>query len=212
MWAAAIGTTSLNTLRPSCMKVLSRASGSVSSQRFMKPGVVADVAAENCVTSLVPSTSQRSADRGGVFGLDDDGRADVAKDEVAVAVAPFQVGRRDLRVDHQHTACALPLLHGVDGLLDGKGGRRAGHVHVKAKAPRRPAPAGSRRPWPGRRAACWPRRTARCQCQRRVLPAAAMALLRGVHRNLGHQADLLVGPAAQSAASCGWGPARRSCR
>jgi hypothetical protein len=46
------------------------------------------------------------------------GSADVAEDEVAVAVAPFQVRRGDFGVDHQHaparcrrtalTACSMP--------------------------------------------------------------------------------------------------------
>ena len=34
--------------------------------------------------------------------------ADVAEDEVAVAVAEVQVARADLRIDHQHGACAEP--------------------------------------------------------------------------------------------------------
>ncbi len=59
MCAAAIGTTSLNTLRPSWRKVLSRASGSESSLRLMKPKLLR-IALENCVASLVPTISHWS--------------------------------------------------------------------------------------------------------------------------------------------------------
>ena len=61
--------------------------------------------------------------RGGAVGpLDNHRRADIAKDEMAITVAPFVVARGDLRVDHQHALGAAGT-HGVDGLLDGKGGR-----------------------------------------------------------------------------------------
>jgi penicillin-binding protein 1A len=60
MCAAAIGTTSLKTLRPSWRKVLSRASGSLSSQRFMKPKLLRMLLL-NCVASRCPALPSGSA-------------------------------------------------------------------------------------------------------------------------------------------------------
>ena len=70
---------------------------------------------------------------GGVGPFHDDGGAGIAKDEVAVAVAPVQVARGNFRIQHQHRA-RLAALHRCHGLLDAEGGRRAGYVHVEAVA------------------------------------------------------------------------------
>ena len=67
---------------------------------------------------------------GRVFRLDDDGRAGVAENEMAVAVAPVQVAAGDFGIQDQHGA-RLAALHGGHGLLDAEGGRRTCHVHVK---------------------------------------------------------------------------------
>jgi len=72
------------------MKVLSRASGSVSSQRLMNPAllrIVAELRGE-----LRAQHFPRVGRGGRLGGLDDDGRAHIAEDGMVVAVAPFEVG------------------------------------------------------------------------------------------------------------------------
>ena len=70
----------------------------------------------------------------GIFStLDHHGGAGITKDEVAVTVTEAHVTGAHFRVDHQHRA-GLAQGNGVGRVLDAKGGRRTGHVHVKAKA------------------------------------------------------------------------------
>jgi len=65
--------------------------------------------------------------------FDQGGGGHVAKDEMTIAVAPFQMGRTDLGVDHQRRADRARADH-VGGGLNAEGGRGAGHVHVKGKS------------------------------------------------------------------------------
>lgn len=70
---------------------------------------------------------------GGVFAFDQGGGGDVAENEVAIAVAPFQVAGADLGVDDQGGADRAGADH-VGGGLDSEGGGGAGHVHVEGEA------------------------------------------------------------------------------
>ncbi len=70
-----------------------------------------------------------------LVALDHHGGADIAKDEMAVAVAPFEVGRTNLGVDHEGATQSAGLDHLHSG-LDAEGGRRAGHVHIIGEAAR----------------------------------------------------------------------------
>ena len=75
----------------------------------------------------------KCAGRGIVKPLDQNRGTDVAKDEMAVSVLPGQVRRGDLRVDHQdRSGCARA--HRIHSHVDAERGRRAGHIHVEAKA------------------------------------------------------------------------------
>ena len=140
--------------------------------------------------------------RSGTVGpLDNYRRADIAKDEVAVAVIPGLVARGDLGVDHQHALGAAGT-HGVDGLLDGKGGRRAGHIHVKpiAARPQRLLDLDGH----GRVGALHVGRRA----QHGINLVAGLAggiqrLARGIHGNLGHQRELVVGPLGKARVHAG---------
>ena len=67
------------------------------------------------------------------FPFQQGGGGHVAKDKVAVAVAPFDVGRTNFGVDHQRRADRSGTDH-VGGGLNAKSGGRAGDVHVESKA------------------------------------------------------------------------------
>ena len=192
-------------------KVLSRASGSVSSQRFRKPALLRMLLL-NCVTSRVPRICQRSAEVARVLGLDDHRGADVAEDEVAVAVAPLEVGRGDLGVDHQHALrAAAPAPRWPPARWRRWPTSRPRSCRSRSR--RRRAPAGSRRPSPGRRAACWPRRRARRRCRCRCGRRAASACFAGVDRDLGHQARAASSaPRLEVRVHARAGRARRPCR
>ncbi|MPL84461.1 hypothetical protein SDC9_30426 [bioreactor metagenome] len=68
-----------------------------------------------------------------VAPLDQRRGRDIAEDEVAVAVTPFEMARGDLGVHHQRTPHRAGADHVGRG-LDAEGGRGAGDVHVEGKA------------------------------------------------------------------------------
>ena len=103
MISATIGTTSLNTLRPSWTNSLSRAPIPLGSARFRKPKLLR-MLLENLVFRRVSTIRNGARARGCRLALHDHRGAGVAEDEVAVAVAEVQVARADLRADHQHRA------------------------------------------------------------------------------------------------------------
>ena len=93
--------------------------------------VVADVVGKRAQEPRAQNLKRAS--RGQVQPLYQDGGADIAKDEVAIAVFPGQVRRGDLRIDHQNRP-RLAGAHRVEGQFQRKRGRGAGHVHVKSVA------------------------------------------------------------------------------
>ena len=69
----------------------------------------------------------------GVLGaFDQNGCGHVAKDEMAIAVAPFQMARADLRV-HDEGGADGSRAHHIGGCLDAERGRRTGDIHIKGK-------------------------------------------------------------------------------
>ena len=72
----------------------------------------------------------------GLLGpLDHGGGTDIAKDEMAIPVAPFQMAGTDLGIDHQRATHRSRSDHIRRG-LNTERGRGTGDIHVKGKAPR----------------------------------------------------------------------------
>ena len=137
MWSAmcslTIGSTSLNTLRPFCMNCMSRRSAMPSGRERRRKPLLLRMLLENCRGAAcrldleagrrwrLPSRSISS------------GGGHIAEDEMAIAVAPFQMRRADLGVDHQR-GTDRTRAHHVGGGLDAERGRGAGDIHVEGKA------------------------------------------------------------------------------
>ena len=69
----------------------------------------------------------------GLIGtLDDNCSTGVAKDKVAVTITEAHMTGTDFRVHHQYRT-RLTQLHGTGCILNTKGGRRTGNVHIKTK-------------------------------------------------------------------------------
>ena len=66
--------------------------------------------------------------------LDECCGADIAEDEMAVAITKVQVRRADFRIDHEHGPGAAGLDHVGRG-LNTEGGRGTGHVQIEAELP-----------------------------------------------------------------------------
>uniref|UniRef100_A0A0N5A623 Porin n=1 Tax=Parastrongyloides trichosuri TaxID=131310 RepID=A0A0N5A623_PARTI len=96
-----------------------------------KAEIVADVVREAGLQLRAQNVP--AARPGLILGLDDDGRGDVAEDEVAVAILEVQVRRADFWVHHQH-GLDRARGHEVRRRLDAEGGRAARNVHVEGEA------------------------------------------------------------------------------
>jgi hypothetical protein len=194
MCAAAIGHHFLEHLAAFLRKVLSRSSGSVSSQRFRKPALLRMLLLNWWPAWCPAPPSARPI-----------GPCRRASTMSAVQTSPkmkWQSRSRHSRWAEvisgltTSTRVALPQRTALTPVR-GEGGRRTGHVHVEAVAA-------------GAQCACWishgHRRVGalhvgggadhrRCRCSFR--PAAASACLAPRRRHLGHQDSVLVGPRAQ---------------
>ncbi len=62
--------------------------------------------------------------------LDQHSGGDIAKDEMAIAVAPVEVARGDFGADHQH-AFGVARTDIIGGGLNAEGGRGTGNIHVE---------------------------------------------------------------------------------
>ena len=119
-------------------------------------------------------------------------RGHIAKDEVAVAVAPFQMARGDFRRHDNRAAHAAGPDH-VGGGLNAEGGRRTGDVHIKSKAtgPKRLLDFDRNR----RIGAFVVGRGADDQVNAFGIAARFFQSdLAGLHPDLGHDRQILIGP------------------
>ena len=96
-----------------------------------KAEVVANVVRENRLELGAEDIPMLSGRERGIF--DQDGGGDIAKNEMAVTIAPVQMAAGDFRADHEH-ALRISSANIVRSGLDAESGRGAGDIHVETKA------------------------------------------------------------------------------